>query len=162
VALAVASINKDHGAVGTTIKPAQPLTGFDGIAHTDQVLAAVERMRAGQVAIAFVRGANPAHALPKAANFADAFSKGDTRISFSGYPDETTELCTLVIPDLHPLESWGDAEPMKGVLGLQQPVMDPVFPTNSKTIPVMPGTADVMIAVAGLREVGASGKGTAA
>src|SRR5690348_10835076 len=58
VALAVAAINQASGAVGTTIKPAQALTGFEGIAHTDQVLAAVERMRGGGVGIAFVRGAN--------------------------------------------------------------------------------------------------------
>ena len=75
------------------------------------MLAAVERMRAGQAGIVFVRGCNPAHALPKAAKFAEAFAKAAYRVSFSSQPDETTELCDLVIPDLHPLESWGDAEP---------------------------------------------------
>ena len=49
VALAVAAINGANGAVGTTIKPAEPITSFDGIASDDHVLAAVERMRAGQV-----------------------------------------------------------------------------------------------------------------
>jgi len=148
VALAVAAINQASGAVGVTIKPAQPLTGFEGIAHTDQLLGAVERMRAGQVSVAFVRGVNPAYHLPKASNFADAFAKVPLRVSFSSFPDETTELCNLIIPDLHSLESWGDAEPIRGTIALQQPVMDPVFPTNSKTIPVAPGTADVLIQVA--------------
>ncbi|HEX3866717.1 MAG TPA: 4Fe-4S dicluster domain-containing protein [Gemmatimonadaceae bacterium] len=148
VALAVASINKDHGAVGTTIKPAQALTGFEGTVQIDQVLAAVDRMRSGQVGIAFVRGADPAYFLPKAVNFADAFSTVPIRVSFSSYPDQTAELCNLIIPDLHPLESWGDSEPVKGMLGLQQPAMDPVFPTNSKAIPVTIGTADVLIQVA--------------
>ncbi len=148
VALATAAINKDHGAVGVTVKPAQALTGFDGIAHTDQLLAAVERMRSGQVGIAFVRGANPAHYLPKAANFADAFGKVAMRVSFSSFPDETAELCNLIIPDLHALEQWGDAEPVKGTIAVQQPTMDPVFPTNSKTIPVALGTADVLMQVA--------------
>ena len=101
----------------------------------------VERMRAGQVPIAFVRGVNPAHVLPKSLNFAEAFAKVPFKVSFSSYPDETTELCDVIVPDLHSLESWGDAEPLKGVIGLQQPVMDPVFPTNSKAIPVAPGTA---------------------
>jgi len=148
VALAVAAINQASGAVGVTIKPAQPLTAFEGMANTGQLLGAVERMRGGQVGIAFVRGVNPAYHLPKAANFAEAFLKVPFRVSFSSFPDETTELCNLVIPDLHPLESWGDAEPVRGTIALQQPVMDPVFRTNSKTIPVALGTADVLIQVA--------------
>jgi anaerobic selenocysteine-containing dehydrogenase/Fe-S-cluster-containing dehydrogenase component len=148
VALAVAAINQASGAVGVTIKPAQPITAFEGIAHTDQLLGAVERMRAGQVGIAFVRGVNPAYHLPKAANFAAAFAKVPFRVSFSSYPDETTELCNLIIPDLHSLESWGDAEPIRGTIALQQPAMDPVFPTNSKTFPVALGTADVLLQVA--------------
>ena len=30
------------------------------------------------------------------------------------YPDETTELCDLILPDHHPLESWGDARAVRG------------------------------------------------
>jgi anaerobic selenocysteine-containing dehydrogenase/Fe-S-cluster-containing dehydrogenase component len=141
VALAVAAINQASGAVGTTIKPAAPITAFDGMAHASHVLSAVERMRAGQVGIAFVRGTNPAYALPKSAKFAEAFAKVPVRVSFSSYPDETTELCTLIIPDLHSLEQWGDAEPVRGTISLQQPAMDPVFST------IKGSTADVLIAV---------------
>ncbi|MEP6492799.1 MAG: 4Fe-4S dicluster domain-containing protein [bacterium] len=148
VALAVAAINQASGAVGVTIKPAQPITAFDGMARTDQLLAAVERMRAGQVGIAFVRGTNPAYYLPGAAKFAEAFAKVPFKVSFSSQPDETTEMCDLVLPDLHSLESWGDAEPLRGTISLQQPVMDPVYPTNSTTLPAALGTADVLIQVA--------------
>ena len=150
VALAVAEINKASGAVGTTIKPAAALMSFEGMTRPDQVLAAVERMRAGQVGIAFVRGTNPAYQLPKAANFGDAFAKVGTRISFSSFPDETTELCNLIIPDLHALESWGDAEPVRGTIALQQPTMDPVYPNVDKksTLPAALGTADVLIQAA--------------
>ena len=142
VALAAAAINQAAGAVGTTIRPAEPITGFDGVTPPGELLAAVERMRAGQVGIAFVRGVNPAHSLPRSARFADAFAKVGTRISFTSYPDETTELCTLVIPDLHALESWGDAQPVRGTLSLQQPAMDPVFPT------IKGSTGDVLLAAA--------------
>ena len=62
------------------------------------------------------------------------------KVSFSSYPDETADLCDLVLPDNHALESWGDAEPVKGTLALQQPAMDPVFDTRRP--------ADVLIAVA--------------
>ncbi len=148
VALAVAAINQASGAVGVTIKPAMPITSFDGMVHTDQLLSAVERMAAGQVSIAFIRGVNVAHALPKAVNFAAAFAKVPFKVSFSGQPDETSELCDLIIPDLHALESWGDAEPVRGTISLQQPAMDPVYPTSSKTLPPALGTADALIQVA--------------
>jgi molybdopterin-containing oxidoreductase family iron-sulfur binding subunit len=155
VALAVAAINQASGAVGTTIKPAMPITAFDGISRLDQVLAAVERMRGGQVGVAFVRGTNPAHALPKAVNFPDAFKKVALKVSFSSFPDETTEMCDLIIPDLHSLEQWGDAEPVRGTIGLQQPAMDPVFST------IKGSTADALIAV-GRKDVANAAKFPAA
>jgi molybdopterin-containing oxidoreductase family iron-sulfur binding subunit len=127
VALAVAAINGASGAVGTTIRPAEAMTGFEGVAPVGAVLSAVERMRAGQVPIAFVRGTNPAYALPASARFAEAFAKVPFKVSFSLYPDETTELCDLILPDQHWLESWGDAEAARGTISLQQPAMDPVF-----------------------------------
>lgn len=140
MALAVADINKALGNVGVTVKPAEGSLAFEGIASHAAVRAASEQMAAGKVPIAFVRGANPAFTLPGSAKFSDAFAKVGFKVSFSSYPDETTSLCDLVLPDHHPLESWGDAEPVRGTLGLQQPVMDPVFNTRA--------TADVLIAVA--------------
>lgn len=141
-ALAVAALNQAGGGVGVTVKPAQPITSYDGIASHAQVMAAVDQMRAGSVGIAFVRGTNPAYALPKAANFAEAFGKVGMKVSFSSFPDETTELCDLVIPDLHSLEQWGDAESTRGTISLQQPAMDPVFNTLKGS------TADALIAAA--------------
>ncbi len=141
LALAVAAINQAHGAVGATIRPAESLSAFDGAARFSDVLAATERMRAGQVSLAFVRGVNPAYNLPSSAKFAEAFAKVPFKVSFSMYPDETTELCDLILPDLHSLESWGDAEAAKGTMSLQQPAMDPVFAGTR-------ATADVLIQLA--------------
>ena len=141
VASAVAALNQSLGNVGTTIRSAEPVMSFDGMSGSGELLDAVERMRAGQVPIAFVRGVNPAHALPKSLNFAEAFAKVPFKVSFSSYPDETTELCDVVLPDLHTLESWGDAQPLRGTIGVQQPAMDQVF-ANTRA------TADVLIALA--------------
>jgi anaerobic selenocysteine-containing dehydrogenase/Fe-S-cluster-containing dehydrogenase component len=141
LALAVASINQANGAVGATIRPAESAAAFDGVARFGDVTAAVERMRSGQVPLAFVRGVNPAYTLPASAKFSDAFGKVAFKISFSLYPDETTELCDLVLPDMHSLESWGDAEAGRGTISIQQPTMDPVFPGPR-------ATADLLIALA--------------
>ncbi len=141
LALAVAAINQANGALGSTVRPAEAMSAFDGAARFGDVLAAVEQMRAGAVPIAFVRGANPAYSLPASTQFAGAFAKVPFKVSFSLYPDETSELCDLILPDNHSLESWGDAEAGKGTISLQQPAMDPVFSSTR-------ATADVLIQLA--------------
>ena len=146
LALAVNALNRELGNVGGTVLPGRPITSFDGLSTDADVHEALERMRAGQVPIVFVRGANPVFTSPKSAKAAEAFAKVAFKVSFSSYPDETTELCDLVLPDHHPLESWGDAQPMPGVLTLQQPGMDPVYDTRQ--------TADVLLAISRLKAKG--------
>jgi anaerobic selenocysteine-containing dehydrogenase/Fe-S-cluster-containing dehydrogenase component len=128
-------------AVLNQSRSGEAIPAFEGIARQSDVLAAVERMRGGQVGLAFVRGPNPAYALPRSVKFAEAFARVPFKVSFSPYPDETAELCDLILPDLHSLESWGDAEAVRGTISLQQPTMDPVFAGTR-------GAADVLIAVA--------------
>ena len=141
VAATVAALNQSLGNVGTTIRPAEAITAFDGMSSVGDLLDAVERMRRGEVSVAFIRGVNPAHELPRSANFADAFQRVPLKVSFSCYPDETTELCDVILPDLHSLEAWGDAQPVRNTISLQQPTMDPVF-VNTRA------TGDVLIDLA--------------
>ncbi|MGZ8414580.1 MAG: molybdopterin-dependent oxidoreductase [Gemmatirosa sp.] len=139
-AAAAAARNRRAGAVGTTIRPDQAIGGYDRLNSYADLRALVERMNAGQVSLAFVRGANPAYSTPRGLGFAAAFAKVPFKVSFSSYPDETSELCDLILPDHHPLESWGDAEAGPGLIALQQATMEAVFDTRQ--------TADVLIALA--------------
>jgi molybdopterin-containing oxidoreductase family iron-sulfur binding subunit len=131
VAQAVARINRAVGNVGVTVKPAQPLAGLAGAVGVQAMASLAAEMNAGQVPLLFVRGANPVYAVPKAAQFAEGMQRVGFKVSFSSYPDETTALCDVVLPDNHALESWGDSEPVPGTLGLQQPVMQPIFDTRA-------------------------------
>src|SRR5256884_8734379 len=97
-------------------------------------------MSAGQVALLLVHGANPAHSLPAA--FSQALGRVRYKVSFSSYLDETAAASDLVLPDLHPLEQWNDSEPRTGVYALQQPVMQPVYPTTRHA-------GDVLLRLAG-------------
>ena len=139
VALAVNALNQAAGNVGVTIKPAESLVAFDRAATPNDLRDAVQRMASGSVPLAFFRGVNPVYVLPKSLRAAEAIAKVPFKVSFSSYPDETTELCDLILPDDHSLESWGDAESVRGTVSLQQPAMDRVFDTRA--------TADVLIAV---------------
>ena len=136
LALAVNALNQGGGAVNT----GEAVTGYDGMDSPATVRAAIERMRAGTVPVLFVRGANPVHAFGKAARVAEAIARVPFKVSFSSVPDETTELCDLILPDNHSLESWGDSAPLPGAIGLQQPAMEPVFDTRA--------TADVLLELA--------------
>jgi Fe-S-cluster-containing dehydrogenase component len=140
VALAANALNQSRGNVGVTIKPTEGYLGFDRMAAPAEVRALAERMNSGVVSLLMVRGANPAFTLPKSVGFAAAMAKVPFRVSFSSYPDETSELADLILPDHHSLEQWGDAEPVRGTISLQQPTMDPVFDTRA--------TSDVLIAAA--------------
>lgn len=140
VALAANALNQSQGNVGVTIKPNEGYLGFDRMASPAELRALAERMNAGAISLLMVRGANPAYTLPKAIGFAAAMAKVPFKVSFSSYPDETSELADLILPDHHALEQWGDAEPVRGTISLQQPTMDPVFDTRA--------TSDVLIAVA--------------
>ena len=140
VALAANALNQSHGNVGVTIKPNEGHLGFDRMAAPAELRALAERMNSGGVSLLMVRGANPAFTLPKSVGFGGAMAKVPFKVSFSSYPDETSELADLILPDHHPLEQWGDAEPVRGTISLQQPTMDPVFDTRA--------TSDVLIAAA--------------
>jgi molybdopterin-containing oxidoreductase family iron-sulfur binding subunit len=140
VALAANALNQAQGNVGVTIKPNEGYLGLDRMASPAELRALAERMNAGSVSLLMVRGANPAFTLPKSAAFAAAMAKVPFKVSFSSYPDETSELADLILPDDHTLEQWGDAEPVRGTISLQQPTMDRVFDTRA--------TSDVLIAVA--------------
>ena len=140
LAAAVRQLNAAGGALGATIRPADGATAFDGVATFAEMLDLTARMQAGQVPVLMVRGANPAHTLPPSLGFAAAMERVPFKVSFSSYPDETTERCDLVLPDHHPLESWGAAQVTRGVIGLQQPTMAPIFRTMA--------TADVLMQVA--------------
>jgi anaerobic selenocysteine-containing dehydrogenase/Fe-S-cluster-containing dehydrogenase component len=140
VALAANALNQSQGNVGVTIKPTEGYLGFDGMASPAEIRALASRMNAGGVSLLMVRGANPAFSLPKSVGFADAMAKVPFKVSFSSYPDDTSEFADLILPDHHALEQWGDAEPVRGTISLQQPTMDPVFDTRA--------TSDVLIALA--------------
>ncbi len=136
----VAAINRAAGNIGVTIEPGTAINGYGQSVGPGALAGIVSRANAGSIPLLFVRGVNPAYDTPKAMQFAEAMAKVPFKVSFSSYPDETSELCDLVLPDDHPLESWGDAPAVGGVVSLQQPVMDRIFDTRA--------TADVLLQVA--------------
>lgn len=113
------------------VYPASPATREEG--PYIELPALVERMHAGHIEVALVKG-DPAHAIPPATGFQAALGKVPFIVSFSTLMDDTALQADLILPDHAGLESWGDVIPLAGsrhlVYGLIQPVVTPLYDTR--------------------------------
>jgi len=127
--LVVAKLNALLGNVGTTVDLAAPSLQRQG---DDQTMSAlIDDMNAGRVRALFVWGANPVYDHPDGGAFAKALAKVQLTVSFGDRRDETGAHVQALCPDHHFLESWGDAEPVRGELSLRQPLITPLHDTRS-------------------------------
>ncbi len=129
-ALAVDLLNQLLGNQGVTVlhglDPAfDPPSGFDDVRRL------VGRMKAGQVKVLLVLGADPVATLPAELGFAEALAKVPLSACVSTQPTATSAQTTYLLPEHHTLEAFSDALVRKGVLGLGQPAMRPLFDTMS-------------------------------
>ncbi|MBI2858531.1 MAG: molybdopterin-dependent oxidoreductase [Chloroflexi bacterium] len=87
------------------------------------------------VKLLILRGVNPVFSLPGDVDLLPAIKSVPLVISFASLPDETSAVADLVLPEPSYLEEWGDdvPDPAPGfqVLGLQQPVVSPLYDTMS-------------------------------
>ena len=118
------------GNLGQTV-----LYGLDPLEDPPSSLGQVESlltdMAAGRVEVLLVHHADPAGALPIALHAGEALGRVPLVVSFGSRPDRTTDRAHLVLPDHHPLESWGDVSPRRGVVNLCQPAMTPLVDTRA-------------------------------
>lgn len=108
-----------------------------------ELLSLNERMRAGKIKAALIKG-NPVHTVPPATGFQEALDSVPFIVSFATLLDDTALRADLILPDNAALESWGDVIPAAGsrgkVYGMMQPVVTPLYDTRQ--------FADVLLATA--------------
>ena len=103
--------------------------------------ALVEDMATGRVEVLIVAGVNPVYNCPAFAkasaglaaappSFAEALAKVPFVLSLNDRLDETSLLADLLAPASHPFECWSDATLPKGLVGIQQPVIQPLHDTR--------------------------------
>jgi molybdopterin-containing oxidoreductase family iron-sulfur binding subunit len=130
LATAIQLINYVLGNIGQTV-----LYGLDPLedppSSYSEIQSLIAEMAAGAVNILFVHHADPAGTLPSALGAAAALDKVGLVISFSDRLDATTQRAHLILPDSHPLESFGDISPRKGLVQLGQPAMIPLWDTRA-------------------------------
>ncbi|MDQ6756535.1 MAG: TAT-variant-translocated molybdopterin oxidoreductase [Bacteroidota bacterium] len=124
----VNAINNAIGANGKTMDWGSTINTRQGVDGDFATL--VNDMNAGNVGALLIYGPNPAYNYFDADKFKVGLKKCPVTISFNEKMDETTELCKYILPSHHWLESWGDAEPQTGFVGLIQPLIHPLFKTR--------------------------------
>ena len=128
VQLMVNAINLALGNYGATIDTTMPSMMHSGIdSNLKDFIADINN---GNADVVMINGCNPAYDSTMASQVAEALKKAPVSISFAGNMDETSQLCQYICPDHHYLESWNDAEPVKGCYSLAQPAIRNLFNTR--------------------------------
>lgn len=103
----------------------------------ESTLDLIARMKAGEIDLLLIHGANPIFELPPASGVTEALARVPFIVSFSPFVDETAVMADMIMPDLTYLESWGYQVPVPGTdrptISSQQPVVQPLYETRATT-----------------------------
>ncbi|MGE4002075.1 MAG: hypothetical protein AB7I48_17855, partial [Planctomycetaceae bacterium] len=125
----VNGVNHLLQSYGHTVDVQQPSRQRQG--DDAALLELLSELKAGQVAALVVCGLDLIHSLPDPEAMTAAIGKVPLVISTAEREDDLAALADFVCPDHHPLESWLDAEPVAGQIGLTQPLLRPLGRTRS-------------------------------
>lgn len=133
--VAVNFLNQVLENEGKTIEGRNGVSGLQG--SWSDLLNLVKDMKEGKVKTLVMHQVNPGYVLPKDVGFEDALRKVEMVITTADRIDETSGSAHYIIPDNHPMETWGDAEIAGGVYAIQQPTIRPMYDTRSFQLSLM-------------------------
>lgn len=126
------AINDALGNVGTTVKYTEPLQPNAERLQVEGLRELVNEIRAGQVKMLVILGANPVYYTPSDLKIdAQLLNNVPLRIHLGMYADETAELCQWHIPEKHYLETWSDTRAYDGTVSIVQPVINSLYDAKS-------------------------------
>ncbi len=112
---------------GTSAVPKGAIAAIGGLAEFEAVL----RQHAGRrFAVAVLWGTNPSYWMATSAAWRTVTSSAPVKVGIGIHLDETALDCTVVLPENHWLESWGDYEVSSGLTSLQQPAIATLYDTR--------------------------------
>ena len=125
----VFAINTALGNVGKTV-------GYRDLTDINEgsVIALADltgQMEAGKIETLIILGGNPVYNAPADLAFDVALGKVKNTIHLSAETNETAIQVAWHLPESHFLEAWGDARAVDGTLSLIQPMIAPLFETQS-------------------------------
>ena len=123
--LMINAINQSLGNYGNTLDMSSPSYQRQG--NDAELKSLVDEIKAGSVGCIIFNGANPVYDSAYGNALKEGLAKVKNKISLAISNDDTTDLCNIVAPMTHFLESWGDVEAKKGHYSLIQPTISPLF-----------------------------------
>lgn len=129
------AINDSLGAVGTSVKYFE--ADADSAARVASLQNLVADIRAGNVDVLVVTGANPVHDAPADLDFATAIESVPDTIHLGMYVDETARASTWHLPRTHFLEAWGDGRAYNGMMSVIQPLIAPLYDDAKSELELM-------------------------
>lgn len=122
-------VNELLDAYGSTLDLTRPTLQRSG--DDRSVGRLMRELESGTVDVLIASGVNPVHELPDGSRWGELLGAVPVLVAVSERIDETASLARYVCPPPHPLESWGDYEPVAGTLCLRQPTMAALGDTRS-------------------------------
>lgn len=104
---------------------------FENVGSMLDMVQLVSRLRNNQVGVIFVSNTDPLSTMPGDIGMEQYLERAQFRVAISDFKNATAEKCDIILPLSHALETWGDAQPRKGLLNVIQPVIDPLWDTRS-------------------------------
>lgn len=143
--LMVNAMNNSLGNYGNTLDMGTP--SFQRQGNDADLKAFAADVAAGAVDLVIFWGANPVYDTAYGQQLSASLAKVKNKISLAYTNDETTDMCDVVAPVHHYLESWGDVEAKKGQYSLIQPTIAPLFDTRQAELSflVWAGSANVSL-----------------
>ncbi len=124
----VNAINQMLQSYGSTIDFSASLNIRKGL--DEDMTSLIAEMNEGKTGVVIFYNVNPVYNYSDPKLLVEALQKVDLSVSTSTAMDETADICKIVAPDHHFLESWNDAEPKKGMFSLQQPTIRNIYDTR--------------------------------
>ena len=139
------SVGKKRGEGGIVFNPSLPIDDLPPPTPSSSLedwTRVVDDLNNGRLQVLMVHGANPVHGLPARLGLSEALDRDDLfLVSFSSFMDDTTQMADLVLPERSYLEDWGDDFPDPGpgyqVVGIQQPIVNPLPELDPRSFPDM-------------------------
>ena len=124
------AMNGVLGNVGRTVHYTDPIE-VESVDQAESLGELVDAMKADQIELLLILGANPVFSAPADLDFAGALQQVPFRAHLGLYDDETAALCHWHIPESHFLEAWSDGRSYDGTVSIVQPLIMPLY--NSKS-----------------------------
>ncbi|MFN8445119.1 MAG: TAT-variant-translocated molybdopterin oxidoreductase [Caldilineaceae bacterium] len=124
------AINEKLGNVGKTVTYADPVVN-NTQSQSESLQALSAALKANQVELLLILGANPVYSAPVDLEFASLLAQVAFSAYLGGFVDETGAQCQWQIPESHYLESWSDARAYDGTVTIQQPLIEPLYASHS-------------------------------